>query len=194
MNTTLSLLETFEDDLRHGFLNRSLDAGKSYLILAPRSVMRKSLNTILAQIALVGAVQVLDGGNLFDFYTIARILRARTFQLEENLAHIQIVRAFTCYQVCAALAQTPNSPVPLVIMDMLATFYDENVALPERQNLLQESIREVQRLSSQAPVLISTSSGPGDEPSKLAVRLKEACSQVWQLETIPDPLAQMALL
>ena len=194
MNTTLSLLETFEDDLRHGFLNRSLDSGKSYLILAPRSVMRKSLNTILAQIALVGAVQVLDGGNLFDFYTIARILRARTFQLEETLAHIQIARAFTCYQVCTALAQTPSSPVPLVIMDMLATFYDENVALPERQSLLQESIREVQRLSSQAPVLISTSSIPGDETSKLVVRLKEACSQVWQLETIPAPLAQMALL
>ena len=47
------------------------------------------------------------------------------------MKRIFIRRAFTCFQMQALLDNTPSLPQPHIILDLLATFYDEQV--PERE-------------------------------------------------------------
>jgi hypothetical protein len=42
------------------------------------------------------------------------------------------------------------------VFDLLSTFYDENVNLPESQRLLRQVIWRLQQLSKIAPVVVST--------------------------------------
>jgi hypothetical protein len=182
MDISYSLSESFETIVEQTLMDRSPVpyVDKLYLVIGSRSVIRRTLNSALAQFALAGPVHVLDGGNLFDFYAVARMLRARTARLEEVLERIDIARAFTCYQVITLLSQTPESSYPIFILDLLSTFYDESVAIRERKRLLQQSIRELRRLGSKAPVILSATPGEGEEAGELIEHLEEACSQVWR--------------
>jgi hypothetical protein len=105
---------------------------------------------------------------------------------------MQLARAFTCYQMVALLNQTPAQPLPTLVLDLLATFYDESVPGVESRRLLQACILQLQRLNAQAPVAISVRSGsPGNRPELLDA-LQSAASQVWALEPYsPEPPARL---
>jgi hypothetical protein len=114
--------------------------GKLHVILASRAEGYRLLNACAARLAMKGPVQVIDGGNGFDAYSIARQVRSQIAELGAALRRIGVRRAFTCYQMLALLAQYRPSPQPLLIMDLLATFADENVAKTERLRLLNQAI------------------------------------------------------
>ena len=130
------------------------------LLVGPRGVNTTMLNVIarlgeraasVAQAAetanssstpLWPAVRVLDGGNRFNAYIVARAARGRP----EVLSRITISRAFTCYQVRSLLESTPAIPVPFVVLDLLNTFYDESVQIGERKRILRACIMHMERL------------------------------------------------
>jgi hypothetical protein len=159
-----------------------LHPGQLYLILAPRSAGRKLANAFIARLALAGEVRVLDGGNLFDFHTIARSVRRETYELEAALERICVARAFTCYQMVALLVQTPTSQAPTLVLDLLSTFYDENVPLLERLRLLEQSLAQLRRLSQPAPVVVSAAGSPADPSGELLARLETEADHVLRLE------------
>lgn len=128
-----------------------------HLVIAPRSTGYQLLNTCIARLALAGPVDVLDGGNGFDVHTIACQLRAHSSDTEAALQRIQIARAFTCYQVVALLAEHTPAPHPLLVMDLLATFADENVPQLERLRLLDQVIERLLFLSHLGAVAVSVS-------------------------------------
>jgi len=66
-------------------------------------------------------------------------------------------RAFTCYQVVAMLQAVAANPPqePLVVLDLLATFLDEDVELKDAQRLMDHSLGFLTQLSALAPVVIS---------------------------------------
>jgi hypothetical protein len=72
------------------------------------------------------------------------------------LERIRLSRAFTCYQVDVLLEEWQPLPHPTLVFDLLSTFYDENVNLPESQRLLRLVIWRLQQLSKMAPVVVST--------------------------------------
>ena len=74
--------------------------------------------------ALRGPVTVLDGGNRFNAYLVARGARGQT----ELLERITVSRAFTCYQMLTLLETTHPLPRPILILDLLNTYYDESVS------------------------------------------------------------------
>ena len=96
-------------------------------------------------------MHVLDGGNRFYGYTLARAARGRP----ELLNRITVARAFTCYQVLALLESTPASDGPFIILDLLRTFYDESVQAGERKRLLRAASRQMQRLEQAGGGLVS---------------------------------------
>ena len=164
-------------------------AGKISLVVAPRAIV-PSLMMMLAAMALRGRVIVVDGGNCFDGYALARALRRHTHQVQAALKQVWLSRAFTCYQMFALLSKTPADGLPTLAIDFLSTFYDDNVRLDESQRLLEACIPHLQRLSQSAPVIVSaTPPAPlCAEKAALAGALQEAAgSAAWQFESLPVP-------
>jgi hypothetical protein len=117
--------------------------------------------TMLAAIARLGeggAVRILDGGNRFNAYTVARAAAGKP----EVLNRITVSRAFTCYQVLSLLESTPAVQVPFVVLDLLNTFYDESVQVGERKRLLRVCIAHLERLSG------LSASQPAGAPGNIA--------------------------
>ncbi|MHC1739952.1 MAG: hypothetical protein AB9897_02450 [Anaerolineaceae bacterium] len=130
------------------------DEDRLVLIIAPHAGMPLMVE-LAARLALNGEVRVLDGGNRFNVYPVAQAVRRLTPRLEETLSHISLSRAFTCYQMLTLLEETPAHSIPTLVLDLLATFLDENVRLEESRRLLQLAITQLQRLSQSAPLVMS---------------------------------------
>jgi hypothetical protein len=146
---------------------------------------------LIARLACRGRLRLLDGGNRFDVYrcnlAVARQLGGQSGGLLEVLERIHLARAFTCYQMVALLEEIPAQPVPTLVLDLPATFYDENVSLAESLRLLQACLGELRRLNRLAPVAVSARPGsPGGRPELLEV-LQEAAARVWRLEAPAPP-------
>jgi hypothetical protein len=109
-----------------------------------------------AWLALQGNLRVLDAGNRFNAYPVAQAIRRQQQNPRVVLERIRLSRAFTCYQVDVLLEECQPLPYPTLVFDLLSTFYDENVNLPESQRLLRQVIWRLQQLSKIAPVVVST--------------------------------------
>jgi hypothetical protein len=154
-----------------------------------RRVERESLLDMTAVLALRGPVRVLDAGNRFDPYHVTRAIRRQTAQLHEVMGRIYVARAFTCYQVITHLQQTPATPEPHLIFDLLATFSDQAVTYAESLRLLQIGIEQLLRLRQLAPVIISVRSEPSGERAGLLRLLKSTADLV----LVPDTPAATTL-
>ena len=124
------------------------------LVIARHAAQPQMLE-LAARLAALGSIRVLDGGNQFNPLPVARNLRRLTLQLEPALAGIRISRAFTCYQALALLEQERQPERPVLVLDLLSTFYDESVPLPEARRLLGFCLKHLQRLAASAPVVVS---------------------------------------
>ena len=131
-----------------------LNPGQIGLVIGPRAE-RLTLLELSAHLALHSPVRVLDGGNSYNALYVSRYIRRHTVQLNATLNRITVARAFTCYQVVSLLQQTAVSPHPTLILDLLATFYDESVDL-----------REAHRLRRLAPVIVSLRPTPPHQPDR----------------------------
>jgi hypothetical protein len=169
-------------------------AGSWSLLVGP-----SSLNIRLLQgLAYLSAqdkptIHVLDGGNRFDGYALARAARGRT----EVLNRITVARAFTCHQMLALLESTPASDGPFIILDLLRTFYDESVQAGERKRLLRGCLAQMQRLEQAGGGLASVH--PPALPSPVAVELlgmvRAAATDTFFVQRAPEAAlpAQMRL-
>jgi hypothetical protein len=168
----------------------ALYPGRLHLLLAPPAVRAEMVNALVARLACIGPLLVLDGGNCFQAHRIVRQVRRQTPQLKSALERIHIARAFTCYQVVALLADTPAASVPTLVLELLSTFQDENVPLHERRRLLQASLGELRRLSQQAPTLVSAALESVHQSGELLALLEESADQVYRFEpqTAPEAL------
>jgi hypothetical protein len=151
---------------------------------------------LIARLACRGAVRLLDGGNRFDVYrcnlAVGHALGGQTGDLPAVLERIRLARAFTCYQLVALLKDTPTEPVPTLVLDLLSTFYDENVSTVESLRLLQDCLAHLQRLNRLAPVAISVRPGPPESRPELLEALLGVAGQVWTLEpNVPKPPPRM---
>ena len=149
---------------------------------------------------------MLDGGNRFNAYLVARGARGQTDLLER----ITVSRAFTCYQMLTLLETTPAllascqrdtcawrkcrccaraagsrpAAVPprlILVLDMLNTFYDESVRVHERRRLLESCIVHLDRLSQPAGGAVTVH--PPAVPSPAAIEfvrmLESHAADMW---------------
>lgn len=164
------------------------------LVIAPKAAAPLMLD-LAARLALNAPLRVLDGGNQFNAYPVARTIRRYTANLTAVLEAIQLSRAFTCYQMAALLADTLPQPTPTLVLDLLSTFYDENVRLPESQRLLEVCLLRLQQLSRQAPLIISVRPPTAcPERTCLLESLQGAVDQVWEIPAPPEPALPAQLM
>jgi hypothetical protein len=190
MKTKLSAPSNQIDFIPPGILET--DPGKGFTLLIASPTARESLFEWTAALAVRGPLCVLDGGNVFNAYHVARALRRQTAVYQPFLERIRLARAFTCFQMAVLIREAATSPpLPLLALDLLTTFADESVPLGERRRLLQECVIHLCSLASTAPTAVWVRS-KSDEI--FLSPLCEAAGQVWRFEPLPSPVSlQQAL-
>jgi len=163
-----------------------------HLVLAPHRAQRQMMTVLTARLVLTGRVRLVDAGNCFDGYGLARQLRQQTSFWQAALERVSVARAFTCYQVETLLTESVSDFSPVLVLNLLDTFYDENVRLPERLRLLEVSLAELRRLCRSASVAVSASYPSRDQPGELLEILSGAAGQVWSFEE-PQPAEPLRL-
>lgn len=159
-----------------------------YLLVAPRRALREMIGATAARVARDGPVRVLDGGNLFDAHAAARLVGEQAGALER----IQVARAFTCYQMEALLARQAAAPDPVLVLDLLATYADENAPLAHRNYLMEQVIGHVRRLARAAPVLVGVAPDSGPPLDVYLGWLANEAQQILRYEP-PEKKGQMRL-
>jgi hypothetical protein len=169
-----------------------LSTSRLYLMVTQHGNARETMAEVIARLALRGPVAVMDGGNLFDPYRVARQVRRQTYELDSALQRISLRRAFTCYQMAVLLAQAPAEACPQVALGLMTTFYDENVAEGESRRLLAACLSHLQRLSRQAPVVVSASPPVVEQGEQMA--LWDMLLEVMDNVLAPQPPATRPVL
>lgn len=192
-----------------------LHESKLYGLIAPRQLLGQMTTTLIAHLALVRTVLVLDAGNRYDDYGVIRqVAAAGTSNKPDNsapepgpavpdgcsieaaLQRILIARSFTCYQITARLAQQAAAPVPIIVLDLPSTFEDENVPYPERMRLLGACLQDLRRLAATAPVLITAvlrTTRPTALAATLVKRIRETADFTWHFEEPSPVIMQLSL-
>ena len=129
--------------------------GFVYLFQGESDVLYVAVQEMIDRFALQAPVQVIVGGNRIGFEHLPLIAGEQIGSIYEILDRIWISRAETCYQMLDVLQALKPSAAPLVITDMLASFYEDDLTKQEVTMLLQNCLAHVQRISEMAPVLIS---------------------------------------
>ena len=159
------------------------------LLVGPHSVSSTIL-TSLVHLAHRRPLTVLDCGHQFDSTVVARIARGRV----ELVDRIQIQRAFMCEDATNLLKRTPTGSGPILILDFLNSFYDENVQIKRRRFLLEQCIQQLGRLS-RGPGLAVSVHPPYDSSDAVPLfkRLYSASPKVLDYEA-PAPAGQQLIL
>jgi len=156
----------------HSFTKNNL------IVLAAKHAARDQATDLAAQLALGGSVTVLDNGNRFQPYELARSIRKLTRDIERTAGRVFIRRAFTCYQTLALLESTPSLSAPYLILDLLANFYDENITEKEINRVYNACAREVLRLKHGAPVVVTLAPPRLEQRGYLLERVYELAEKV----------------
>ncbi len=161
------------------------------LLVAPYPLQREISLQFIAGLAQRGPVQVLDGGNRFDLLSLNRELRRRDLPLYTALERVRVARAFTCYQMTTLLEGPAGSGTPTLVLNLLATFQDENASQAERLRLLEICLFQLRKRAQHTAVLVVVHPQPTEEP--FLVRVREASDRIWAFEPQP-PASQLTLL
>ena len=147
----------------------------------------QQLLVAIAHLAHATELIVLDCGRRFDSSIVARAARGRP----EIINRIKVQRAFICSEAVKLLEKTPTGRTPILVLDFLSTFYDENVKLHTRRFLLESSIKHFQRLSQGAGLVVTVQACPVED--ELCQRLQTVAPQVSMYETQQSRTEQLSL-
>jgi len=158
------------------------------LLIMPRQY-RNRLLVAMAHLAVNRSLIVLDCGRQFDSSIVARAARGRP----ETMDQIKVQRAFICYEVVKLLERTPAGKTPILVLDFLSTFHDENVKMHTRKFLLESSIKHFQRLSRGGGLVVTIHPASSQDDPCLLQRLQSAASNVSVYETAVSDSQQLSL-
>ena len=157
------------------------------VVFCGRHAAREQATAAIAGLALQGHVTVLDNGNRFQPYRVAHLLRKETIKVEEAAQRLIVRRAFTCYQTAALLENTPSLSQPYVILDLLASFYDEGIKPRECARLLDACLRQLERLKMAAPVMLTLAPPHLEERAFLLEEVFAAADRVlFESDSLPQ--------
>ena len=106
------------------------------------------------------------------------------------LKNIRLSRAFTCFQVYALLEKlVPEAGVPVLVMDLLATFMDESVQAAESALIFTRTLDCIERTSRVAPVVVSAKPLLSISSPRLGLlaELKRRATHIWEELSLQEP-------
>jgi hypothetical protein len=162
------------------------------LILTPDRA-RQNKTDLIAHLILKGPLFVVSGDEWLPSFVLPRRIRNQTTQVREIMNRLHTVRASTCYRLFNSLANIPSQGEPVLILEFLHTFYDDDIPLRTRLFRLRECCREIKRLALYRPVIVITQESRGEEYEKLIPALRWITDQTFTLESEPERIKQPAL-
>lgn len=109
-----------------------------------------------AEISVNHPLHLLDFGNRCDMYYAAKHLRMLTDDPVRAMRNFHLQRAFTCYQAASLLRQLDEleADMPVIILDLLAPFLDENIQPREIDRLFSIAVEQIQMVMQNHLILI----------------------------------------
>jgi hypothetical protein len=110
---------------------------------------------LISRLSLQGkSITLLDAAQSFDPYWVARAGRYGGVPARPLLERIRLSRAFTCHQLVTLVGDLLSGrklEEPLFILGPCILFYDDQVALKERQILFQQVVQALSLFNQQGP-------------------------------------------
>jgi hypothetical protein len=150
-------------DIDHLYtIQRATPSRPGYLLLVKTADReRETITELIAQWALRGAFYLIAAGEwLPDHDDLRYTVYRYTTAIEETLDNLTLARPFTCFQLLDLLVEAGKQHTPVLILDFLHLFHDDDVELPLRQRVLEGCCQYTKRLSltSLVAVLVPTMS------------------------------------
>lgn len=142
----------------------------------------EGITELVVALALRGPLNVIAGGEWLPGYALTRAVRRRTLEVKQTLGRVQLTRPFTCYQVLDLLDATRPGDAPILILDFLHHFHNEDVDLPVRLRVFEQCCKHVQRLALFRPVLVFARDAPAQEYEHMVARLAAIADEVLQVD------------
>jgi len=172
----------------------TLDDSRRLLLVETLGRESEGITELIAALALRGPFYVIAGGEWLPGYALTRSLRAKTLQVKQALDHVILTRPFTCYQVLDLVSERRPGNEPILILDFLHHFYNEDVDLPVRFRVFEQSCKQLQRLSLFRTVLVFAQRMPVEHYQRFFSLLTSIADETFQMdgETASKP-TQLAL-
>ncbi|HSL29226.1 MAG TPA: hypothetical protein VK900_08520 [Anaerolineales bacterium] len=162
------------------------------LILTADSA-RQSKTSFIAGLILKGPLFVISGDEWLPAYELPRIIRRQTTAVKEIMNQLYTVRASSCYRLFDSLASLPSKGEPVLVMELLHTFYDTDIPLRTRLFRLRECCRELARLAIHRPVIVMTRAGEGEDYEKFLPAICPIADRLLTLAPEFEPVHQPVL-
>jgi len=157
---------------------------------------RTEITDLITELILRGPLFIVAGSEWLPAYELARRIRRRTIRIREILNRMYGARASTCYRLMDSLANLPSNGEPILVLDFLHTFYDDDIPLHIRERKLSECCRELKRLAFYRPVIVMTQQFSNEDFEKFNPTLCSIADRTLTLETEPEKeqITQLILL
>ena len=163
--------------------------GELWLLVSPFRIFEME-RIVIPLLALRGPVHIIVGGQTYDVDGIMRSLRKLTPEVAEARQYIRQRRAPTAFQMRALLKKTPATQDPLIVLNFLVHYFDEDEQFWKSRYLLEDSLAELRRLSRIGPVVVTVRSPLAAEGKYCGIleRLREITDRI--IEFVPQPSPQ----
>lgn len=163
------------------------------LLAVTLSREHEATTELIAALCLHGPLYVLAGSDWLPSYGLARLIRHKTHTVKEALQHVHTARAFTCYQLLDLIASIRPDDEPLLILDFLNTFHNDDIPLPVRSRLLRQCCGHLQRLAFRKPVAVIVQEQAVEDYAAFYDILAHSADEVLCHESEPERVCQPAL-
>jgi hypothetical protein len=148
---------------------------------------------LIAHLILAGPLLVISGDEWLPAFALPRLLRRQTTQVKALMDRLSTVRASTCYRLLDSLANTATGNDPLLVLEFLHTFYDDDIPLRTRLFKLRQCCRRLDRLSLHRPVIVMTRQMVTEDYEKFLPALSSIADRTLTLEPEFEAISQPAL-
>lgn len=162
-------------------------------LVLTRDKARQSKTDLIASLILHGPLFVISGDEWLPSFFLPHIIRGHTTEVKAIMDRLYSVRASTCYRLFDSLAAIPSRGEPVLVMDFLHTFYDDDIPLRTRLFRLRECCRELKRLAFYRPVIVMTQEREGEEYEKFIPALHPIADTTFTIEPEAERIKQPVL-
>jgi hypothetical protein len=154
---------------------------------------RQSKTDLIGNLIVNGPLFIVSGDEWLPSFLLPRIVRGHTSGVKTIMDRLRTVRASTCYRLFDSLASMPSKGEPILVIEFLHTFYDEDIPLRTRLFRLRECCRELNRLAFYRPVIVMIQEMEGEDYEKFIPALSAIANKTFTLELEPEQIKQPVL-
>ena len=169
--------------------------GKRGLVLIlTKDSAHKNKTDLIANLVLNGPLLIVAADEWLPGPPLPRILRRHGPKVKEDARRLRTVRASTSLRLLNSLSTIPSAGEPLLVLDLLHTFYDANVRLALRFRTLRRCCDHLGRIARLRPVILLMRERAGQEYEKFITLVRRIAQRTLYLEPTAQTVSQPVLL